>query len=470
VAARNNPPTAVLTADCTDLDCTFDGSGSTDPDGGITAYAWDFGDGRSGATQQGTHTYAEPGVYSVVLTVTDTTGATGSASLVVTAVAPNRPPVAGFGVQCTDLDCAFDATRASDPDGSVTGYAWDFGDGTTGTGVSPSHTYTAGTYTATLTVTDDDGATDRISHEVTAVEPNRPPVAAFTSQVTDLSVVFNASGSHDSDGTIASYAWDFGDGSSATGVTASHKYKAAGEYRVTVTVTDDDGATGTTSANVTATDPILAADTFTRTVAGGWGTAETGGAWTTTGSGGVFSVVDGSARLSVPSSRTIVARLGSVSSLNIDLVHTVWLEQAATSSGSYLYSTARSTSPGDYRAKIKIVPTGVATIQIVKSIGSADTALGTAIVAPDVQYVPGQKLRVRIQAFGASPTTIRAKVWPLTGTEPTAWLTSVTDSTTGMQIPGAVGVASYLAGSFSAAVARWDDVVATERTELVTNP
>jgi hypothetical protein len=144
-----------------------------------------------------------------------------------------------------------------------------------------------------------------------------------------------------------------------------------------------------------------------------------------------------------------------VSSRDVDLMHTVWLEQTAASSGSYLYSTARSTTAGDYRAKVKIVPSGVTTVQIVKSNGSTDTVLGAAVVVPDVRYVAGQK--VRVQAFGAS--AVRARVWPLTGTEPATWQTSVTDSAAGTQLPGAVGVACYPAGSFCAAVARWDDLV-----------
>ena len=77
---------------------------------------------------------------------------------------------------------------------------------------------------------------------------------------------------------------------------------------------------------------------------------------------------------------------------------------------------------------------------------------------------------MRVQAFGSSPTTIRARVWLDGGAEPTTWQTSVTDSTAGLQQAGGVGLASYLAGSFSSAVARWDDLVAVERNELVTNP
>jgi PKD repeat protein len=71
---------------------------------------------------------------------------------------PDQPPTAVASGSCTVLTCSFDGTLSSDPDGSVASYAWDFGDGTTGTGATPTHGYAAaGTYTYMLTVTDDRG-------------------------------------------------------------------------------------------------------------------------------------------------------------------------------------------------------------------------------------------------------------------------------------------------------------------------
>ncbi len=84
----------------------------------------------------------------------------------------NTPPTASFTSNCTDLACSFNGSGSSDPDGSITNYSWNFGDGNTGSGVSPSNTYTtAGTYTVTLTVTDNDGATDSTTGSVTVTDP-----------------------------------------------------------------------------------------------------------------------------------------------------------------------------------------------------------------------------------------------------------------------------------------------------------
>jgi PKD repeat protein len=80
---------------------------------------------------------------------------------------PNTPPRAAFTAGCDHLTCSFDGSGSADPDGSITSYAWDFGDGATGTGVTAQHAYAgAGTYTVTLTVTDDSGATSTASQQV----------------------------------------------------------------------------------------------------------------------------------------------------------------------------------------------------------------------------------------------------------------------------------------------------------------
>ncbi|HYU90630.1 MAG TPA: PKD domain-containing protein, partial [Gemmatimonadales bacterium] len=255
----NQPPVAAFTSSCTQLTCNFT-STSSDPDGSVASYAWTFGDGGTASAQNPSHTYTAGGTFTVTLTVTDNQGGTGNVSHTVTVTAPpppNQPPVAAFTSSCTQLTCSFTST-SSDPDGTIAGYAWTFGDGGTASAQNPSHTYTAGgTFTVTLTVTDNQGATGSVSHSVTVTAPpppNQPPVAAFTSSCTLLICTFT-NASSDPDGSIAGYSWTFGDGTTSTDQNPSHVYTAGGTYTVTLTVTDNQGATGAVSHPVTVSTP-----------------------------------------------------------------------------------------------------------------------------------------------------------------------------------------------------------------------
>jgi len=256
----NEPPVALFTESAetvyTDEAISFNASASYDPDGTIVSYFWNFGDETNATGVAPNHTYSDDGVYTVTLTVTDNRGATDSATATKTVL--NRLPTASFTESAetvlTGEGIHFNASGSYDPDGSIISYFWNFGDGTNATGMVVDHSYTDdGTYTVTLTVTDDDGATD--SANATKTVLNRSPVALFTESAetvyTGQTISFNASLSYDQDGSIASYFWDFGDGTNSTGVTTSHSYSDDGIYTVTLTVTDDDGATNSASATKT---------------------------------------------------------------------------------------------------------------------------------------------------------------------------------------------------------------------------
>ena len=255
-SGANQPPVSSFTKSCNALTCNFT-STSSDPDGSITGYSWNFGDGSPAVTtQNASHAYAAGGTYTVTLTVTDNLGASNSSSQSVTVSAANQPPVANFTSSCSTLSCNFTST-SSDPDGSIAGYSWNFGDGSPAvTTQNASHTYAAGgTYTVTLQVTDNLGASNSSSQSVTVTPPNQPPVSSFTKSCNGLTCSFTSTSS-DPDGSIASYRWTFGDGSAAvTTQNASHTYAAGGTYTVTLQVTDNRGATNSSSQSVTVTAP-----------------------------------------------------------------------------------------------------------------------------------------------------------------------------------------------------------------------
>ena len=210
------PLTASFTYSVAGPVLSVDASSST---GAISEYVWDWADGTMGSGMTASHEYAMPGTYSVVLTVLDSMGGSAAASEDVTLV--NNLPVAAFSATLSGHTVSVDASASTD-DWSITNYAWDFGDGSIGAGMMEDHTYTTpGTYPIVLTVTDAGSLQDTATENV--VLPDMPPTAAFIVGVDGATVHVDASGSTD-DWGIQSYSWAWGDGTTGTGVTASHTY------------------------------------------------------------------------------------------------------------------------------------------------------------------------------------------------------------------------------------------------------
>ena len=364
---------------------------------------------------------------------------------------PNLPPVAGFSTAVDKLALSVTST-STDQDGTIAGHVWNWGDGSpTESGATASHTYAAaGTYQVSLTVTDDDGDTTTKTQNVTVSE-NQGPVPSFTTSALLLNVGVDATGSSDPDGTIAGYAWDWGDGTPAgSGATASHSYATAGTYTITLTVTDDDGATAQTTQEVTtaAPPPGFAADAFQRTVANGWGPADLGGTWTLSGSSANFGVSSGRGTIRMNSAGAGPGvQLTSVSSTSTDLRVKVGADKAATGGGIYLTAQPRLLASNDrYYADVHLQASGAIRLVLGRSVGSSDTTL-QAVTVSGLGVAPGEQVELRVQAFGTSPTTFRAKVWPVGEPEPEAWTASVTDATPALQVPGRIGLRTYLSGS-----------------------
>jgi PKD repeat protein len=281
-------------------------------------------------------------------------------------------------------------------------------------------------------------------------------------------VTVDGSDSSDSDGTIVDYEWDFGDGSTATGPTPPpHTYTANGNYTVSLTVRDDDGATDSTSQLVTATDgpPVLADDTFTRTVASGWGTTPVGGAWTVSPAS-AFSVNGSEGVLTSNAGNGRNTYLRGISSTSTDLRVTFGINKVTTGSGLYLSTVGRSIiGAGDYRSVLRFHNDGRLAIRLSRTAANgAETFLVNETVLPGLTYVAGDRVHIRQQVTGTSPTTLRVRVWKAGTPEPSTWNFTATDSTSNLQGAGAVGFVTYLSGSATNApiVLTADDLVVTQ--------
>jgi PKD repeat protein len=234
--------------------------------GTIVSRSWDFGDGRTSALANPSMTFTTPGIFTVTLTVTDDTNTTATKTGTVTVKAPgqNGLPVAVAVAEPSTVTVGATlvlwSTGSTDPDGSIVSYHWDFGNGSSSDYENQAVIYyEPGMYTVTLTVTDDLGATAVKTLRVTVlpIGGNTAPVAiasgAPLSGNAPLTVALNGSASSDGDGSIVSYAWNLGDGSTSTVANPTATYTSPGTYLATLTVTDNLGGVSPPSSALTIT-------------------------------------------------------------------------------------------------------------------------------------------------------------------------------------------------------------------------
>jgi PKD repeat protein len=257
-AQANGPYTTTVK-----MPLTLSSAGSSDPTNDPLTYGWDFGDGTPMVVTTSitvTHSYTDDGIYTATLKVDDSRGGTDLNSARVTVL--NLPPTAVANANPTTVTkgnpVTFDGSGSTDPDDNpaTLNYQWNFGDGGGANGINASHTYVnRGTYTATLIVTDDNGASSNASVVITV--NNSPPIAQAGPPNQTVNeggqLTFDGSGSSDPDNDPLAYQWNFGDGTPvANGVSVTHPYQdGPATYVVTLTVTDNDGSTATDTVQVT---------------------------------------------------------------------------------------------------------------------------------------------------------------------------------------------------------------------------
>ncbi|GEM_PF-1790686 len=251
----------VVTGQVGDATVTFEDR-STDPDGTVVAWEWDFGDGSTSAEREPTHTYAAPGTYVVTLTVTDDAGERGTTTLEQTVVGPLQAEVTAPARTVEGTSVRIEDTTVPQ-DAAIVERAWDFGDGsrTTGT-VAPSHVFPDdGTYEVTMSVRDTRGRSSSATTTVT-VSNAAPTVSAGADTTVRLldgwAPAASVADPGSTDARSLECVWDRGDGTverlspcTTSTVRARYDYATAGMYTATLTVTDKDGATASDSTVVT---------------------------------------------------------------------------------------------------------------------------------------------------------------------------------------------------------------------------
>jgi len=247
VRVQNRPPTGAPASNVTRA-LTFEPvqflGNCKDADGAVAAYAWDFGDGASSTEADPVHNYSDSGTYDVQVAVTDDDG--GSASLQLRILIDDRPPRCSIDASNTTGTIMNQFTftaNATDPDGTVNGWTWDFGDGAESRSRTAKHAYKRpGGYTVSLTVRDDDGSESRALAEVVIIDTPPEAVASLGAAQAETSkrVQFKGDQSHDLEGPIT-FQWDFGDGNGSSEASPWHAYSLPGDYNATLTVRDVSG-------------------------------------------------------------------------------------------------------------------------------------------------------------------------------------------------------------------------------------
>lgn len=241
---------------CMPLTVNFTGS-----DVENTAYEWIFGDSTTSVESTPAHTYQTPGTYTALLAVNNGCAYDTEQVTLTVFELPSLDFTAPAAALCQHRAVTFINTS---PDPS--GLWWAFGDGTTSVEYSPSHTYaSAGTFSVSLTGTSAQGCTDSVSATVTV---NPTPVVDISFPVGQFCTPYTISFSNHSQ-QVHNYAWDFGDGNTASGADPSHTYLSAGSYTVTVIGEHAAGCTDTATGTVSLlTGPQVAMGTPVSVCAG----------------------------------------------------------------------------------------------------------------------------------------------------------------------------------------------------------
>jgi PKD repeat protein len=446
VSPTHSAPVPSFSAPTTGLTVAVNASATTASDGATLTYDWNWGDGSThGSGVSATHKYAAAGNYTVTLTVTDSIGST--ATLATPIQATHAAPVAAFTGGATAFTVNVSAATSSASDGATLSYDWNWGDGSAhGTGVTASHTYAgASSNSIILTVTDSLGLTATVTHLIST--SHAAPVAAFTPTASGQSLAVDGSASHASDGATLTWDWNWGDGTAhGTGSTATHNYAAPGTYTVTLTVTDSLGSSASASAPVTATAVVYVAnDNFARTVASGFGAALTGGSWST---GAGLSVSGGVGRLDGSAGSTRATYLTGTNVKDTDARIQISESVVPNVGTAHFNYVVRHTAAGDYHLKVRITAPGTVTINLAKTVGTTETLLGATKVLTGYTYTPGALLDLRFNLVtSGATTTLNGKVWVDGTAEPAAWTLTTTDTEPTLQVPGQIGVTTYVSGT-----------------------
>ncbi len=240
--------TANITSGTAPLTVYFTDQSTKDP----TSWQWDFGDGSTSTQQNPSYTYNTDGSYTVTLTATNGDGSNVKTkpNYIVVSEGGGDTPIADFTADITSGEAPLTVYFTDQSENDPTTWQWDFGDDGTSTQQNPSHTYnTDGSYTVTLTATNEFGSDVETKTNYIVVSPGDIPIAEFTATPTTGNAPLTVSFTDQSENDPTCWQWGFGDGSTSTQQNPSHTYNTDGSYTVTLTATNGNGTNVKTKPN-----------------------------------------------------------------------------------------------------------------------------------------------------------------------------------------------------------------------------
>ena len=222
------------------LTIAFDNNSTSEHD--IVSNVWNFGDGHNGDGVNPSHTYDEPGTYLVCLIITDNVGCVSDVCHEVTVAAAEPDCHAGFTWDQVGNTLEVDFSNTSTSENDIVSFSWNFGDGSTGDGANPSHTYDEpGTYVVCLIIHDSEGCASDVCHEVHVEGGEEPCHADFNWEQIPGTLQIHYHSTSTSNHDIIFYSWNFGDGHEGDGQNPYHTYEEPGTYVVCLYIEDSSG-------------------------------------------------------------------------------------------------------------------------------------------------------------------------------------------------------------------------------------
>jgi parallel beta-helix repeat protein len=206
-----------------------------------------------------------------------------------------------------------------------------------------------------------------------------------------------------------------------------------------------------------------ASDDFSRVVSNGWGSAPVGGAWTVKPATATWAVNGSVGTVTVLNGKTVVASIAPLTTTDADLAISFTSDAGVSARPKFSFAVRAVDSTHQYQARVRVAPSGATRVAMTRVSGTTHALVGSEVTLPGTTWTPGTVFRVRTEAVGVGPTTLRVKVWLASAAEPAAWNVATSDNDPALQAAGSFGVLAVTPAGASGTTSTFtfDDLLVT---------